>query len=582
MKSFFTTVLAVLTALVSLFVLSVVLFVAIGLTTESDAPKVQENSLLKINLSGSLEDRAIENPLAELNLSSLGLDGDLTLGLNELMAGLNQAATDDNIQGILLDQGVFSAGYGALEEFGDYLKEFKSISGKPVYSYGEYYTQKGAYLASYSDSTILHPGGIYDLRGIGISSTYYKAFFEKIGVEPLVVRGTGNKFKAAVEPFISNEMSEENRLQLTHLTSQFWNFISNGLSQKGLNQKEIDSCANQWVGMNAAQIEASGLVDALGYREDVIKSFEERYEILNWSSYKQSLQKKTAKDRVAVIYANGTIGNGTGDESSIGTKNIIKALEKANNNKRVKAIVLRVNSPGGSALTSDIIHHTIEGVQKPIVVSQGNYAASGGYYISCNADAIFTNSTTITGSIGIFMSLFTAEELINQKLGLTIEEVQTHPFANFPNLYRHPTVQQYALLQRMIDFGYDDFTGKVAAGRDTTMEYVKSIGGGRMWSGNDAVANGLADYEGNLKDAIAFAAELGEVSDYRIYELPNLDQGIERYLKAFTSISSSSHSTSNNVLQMVDQHPAMLELKSLIENPGMQARMNPIFRQFND
>ena len=334
-----------MTALVSIFILSIILLVAIGLTTETDSPKVQENSLLKINLSGSLEDRAVEDPLAELNLSSIGFDSDGSLGLNEFMVGLKQAATDDNIQGILLDQGMFSAGYGALEELGDYLKEFKDVSGKPIYSYGEYYTQKGAYLASFSDSTILHPGGIYDLRGIGISSTYYKAFFDKIGIEPLVVRGTGNKFKAAVEPFISNEMSEENRLQLTHLTSQFWDFISNGLSQKGLNQSAIDSCANQWVGMNAVQIEASGLVDALGYREDVIKSFEERYDILNWSSYRQSLKKETAKDRVAVIYANGTIGNGAGDESSIGTKNIIKALEKANNNKRVKAIVLRVNRP---------------------------------------------------------------------------------------------------------------------------------------------------------------------------------------------------------------------------------------------
>ncbi|NDH90889.1 MAG: hypothetical protein EBZ22_08415, partial [Flavobacteriia bacterium] len=413
MKNFFTTVLAVFTAFVASILLLIGLLVIASITGEDPTPKVEENTLLRIPLSGTLEDRAVEDPLAGLDAALLGMDVPKALGMNELMAALEHAAQDDRVQGILLEQGAFAAGYGMLEELADYLKEFKATSGKPIYSYGEYYTQKGAALSAIADSTILHPGGIFELRGIGTSSTYYKDFFDKFGIEPLVVRGTGNKFKE---------------------------------------QKDF-------IGMDADACFEAGLVDALGYKEDVMNHFEDRYSLLHYADYAAQIPPVKAADRIAIIYANGSIGNGKGDESTIGTENIVKALRKADKNKRVKAIVLRVNSPGGSALTSDIIHHTIADIEKPLIVSQANYAASGGYYISCNADAIFTNSTTITGSIGIFMSLFTAEELMTQTLGLNVEEVQTHPMANFPNLAKHPDEAQYAILQRMIDRGYADFTG---------------------------------------------------------------------------------------------------------------------------
>ncbi|HCP40352.1 MAG TPA: signal peptide peptidase SppA, partial [Cryomorphaceae bacterium] len=392
--------------------------------------------------------------------------------MNELVKTLEHAAQDDRIQGILLEQGLFAAGYGMLEELTDYLKEFKAATGKPIYSYGEYYTQKGAALSTIADSTILHPGGIFELSGVGTSSTYYKDFFDKFGIEPLVVRGTGNKFKSAVEPYIASEMSDENRLQLTNLISQFWDFIGDQFESKGIDRAALDRAATNFIGMDADACLDAGLVDALGYKEDVMNHFEDRYSLLQYSDYAAQIPPVEAKDRIAIIYANGSIGSGSGDESTIGTENIVKALRKADKNKRVKAIVLRVNSPGGSALTSDIIHHTIGDIEKPLIVSQANYAASGGYYISCNADAIFTNSTTITGSIGIFMSLFTAEELMTETLGLKVEEVQTHPMANFPNLAKHPDEAQYAILQRMIDRGYADFTGKVAEGRSMDMDYL--------------------------------------------------------------------------------------------------------------
>ena len=550
-----------------------------GLAASSNdgEPKINENSLLKINLSGELVERNSEDPFAELNAELLGQDIS-ALGLNDLMLGLKKAAGDDNIEGILLEHGAFVAGYGMLEELGEYFIEFKK-SGKPIYSYGEYYTQKGAYLAALSDTAILHPGGIMDIRGIGISSTYYKDFFDKFGIEPLVVRGTGNDFKSAVEPYIASEMSKENRLQLSNLTSQFWEFIGDAFeNEKNIPRATLDSCANNWVGMDADKAMEVGLVEQLGYREDVFKKLEDRYELVNWKDYASTLSKGSSRDRIAVIYANGTIGNGTGGENSIGTKNIIKALEKASDNERVKAIVLRVNSPGGSALTSDMIHHAIDKVEKPIIVSQANYAASGGYYISCNADAIFTNSTTITGSIGIFLNLFTAEQLMSETLGLRVEEVTTHPLANFPNLYHHPNESEYAILQKMIDKGYDDFTGKVAAGRNMEMDYLLPLCGGRVWTGTDAVDNALADYEGNLSDAIAFAAGEAGLEEYRLYELPAQKTGIEKYLESFGSIAFGSWLKSNSLLEPLSNDPVMNDLLEVGSNPGIQAKLNPLFR----
>ena len=577
MKSFFTTFLAVLTALITLSFLSVLLIFGLAASSNDGEPKINENSLLKINLSGELVERTSEDPFAELNAELLGQDIS-ALGLNDLMLGLEKAAEDDNIEGILLEHGAFVAGYGMLEELGEYLIEFKK-SGKPIYSYGEYYTQKGAYLAALSDTAILHPGGIMDIRGIGISSTYYKDFFDKFGIEPLVVRGTGNDFKSAVEPYIASEMSKENRLQLSNLTSQFWEFIGDAFeNEKNLPRATLDSCANNWVGMDAEKAMDVGLAEQLGYREDVFEKLEDRYELINWKDYASTLSKGSSRDRIAVIYANGTIGNGTGGENSIGTRNIINALEKASDNERVKAIVLRVNSPGGSALTSDMIHHAIDNVEKPIIVSQANYAASGGYYISCNADAIFTNSTTITGSIGIFLNLFTAEQLMSETLGLHVEEVTTHPLANFPNLYHHPNEGEYAILQKMIDKGYDDFTGKVAAGRNMEMDYLLPLCGGRVWTGTDAVDNALADYEGNLSDAIAFAAGEAGLEEYRLYELPAQKTGIEKYLESFGSIASGLWLKSNSLLAPLADDPVINDLLEVGSNPGIQAKLNPLFR----
>ena len=569
MKNFFTTVLAVFTAFVASILLLIGLLVIASITGEDPTPKVEENTLLRIPLSGTLEDRAVEDPLAGLDAALLGMDVPKALGMNELMAALEHAAQDDRVQGILLEQGAFAAGYGMLEELADYLKEFKATSGKPIYSYGEYYTQKGAALSAIADSTILHPGGIFELRGIGTSSTYYKDFFDKFGIEPLVVRGTGNKFKSAVEPYIASEMSDENRLQLTHLITQFWDFIGDQFEAKGIDRATLDRAATDFIGMDADACLEAGLVDALGYKEDIKNHFEDRYSLLHYADYAAQIPPVKATDRIAIIYANGSIGNGSGDESTIGTENIVKALRKADENKRVKAIVLRVNSPGGSALTSDIIHHTIADIEKPLIVSQANYAASGGYYISCNADAIFTNSTTITGSIGIFMSLFTAEELMTQTLGLNVEEVQTHPMANFPNLAKHPDEAQYAILQRMIDRGYADFTGKVAEGRSMDMDYLLPLCGGRVWTGDDAVDNGLADLEGNLSDAIAYAAKEAGIETYKLYELPTVEDGLEKYLKSLGAAKAEN-------LPFLD-HPAVQELEFLATNPGLQARLNPIF-----
>lgn len=562
-------------AFIALWTLGFGLLVIISVFSSGDeAPKVKENTLLHLKLNAPIEERATSDPFAGIDFISM--EPTSALGMNDLMLGLETAAKDDHVSALLIDMGPFSAGYGHLEELGDYLSDFQA-AGKKIYTYGEYYTQKGAYLAALADSALLHPGGIMDLRGVGVSITYYKDFFDKYGIEPVVVRGTGNDYKSAVEPYISNEMSEANRSQLTALIGHFWNVIKAPFNQRGLSDEDIDRIANEWTGMDPEALLKTGAIDGLGYREDVMDYFEERYEVYDWEDYSNNAVQEASQDRIALIYANGTIGNGSGDEESIGTKNIVNALKKAEENSRVKAIVLRVNSPGGSALTSDIIHHAIEAVEKPVVVSQANYAASGGYYISCNADAIFTNSSTITGSIGIFMQFFSAAPIMNNTLGLKIEEVSTHPLANYPNLYSTPTPEAYALLQRTIDQGYDDFTGKVAAGRDTTVDYIKSIAKGRVWTGSEALSIGLADREGNLRQALDYAAELAEVESYRIYELPAQKTEVERIMEL---LGTAKLAKSNSLLKTIQDHPALKEVEYLLNTQGMQAKLNPIFSQF--
>ena len=265
-------------ALITLTVLGLVLLIGAAASSDEGVPKIKDNSLLKINLSGELVERTVDDPFAALNSEILGQDIS-SIGLNDLRLGLEKAATDDQVSGLLIEHGAFAAGYGMLEELGEYLIAFKE-SGKPIYSYGEYYTQKGAYISALSDTAVLHPGGIMDIRGVGISSTYYKEFFDKFGIEPLVVRGTGNKFKSAVEPYITSEMSAENRLQLSNLTDQFWSFLSAGFEQfKGVNSNTLDSCANHWVGMDAKGAQEVGLVEKLAYREDLMEDLESRYEL---------------------------------------------------------------------------------------------------------------------------------------------------------------------------------------------------------------------------------------------------------------------------------------------------------------
>lgn len=495
------------------------------------------------------------------------------LGLNSLMKALPAAAADENIEGILLNMGAFSAGYGGMEEFVSYLKAFKE-SGKKVYAYGEFLDQKGAAIAAHADSSVVHPGGGIDWRGIGINSMYYKSFFEKWGIEPVVVRGSGNDFKSAVEPYIADEMSDANRLQLKTLIAQFWDFLTVQFEHRNVSRATLDQLAANWGTMNPENALEAGMIDALGYREDMMSHLEDNYNMVHLEDYIKTIRPTKSKNRIAVVYANGTITNGGGDMNTIGTANIINALQEASDDDQVKAIVLRVNSPGGSALTSDMIHHTIAGIEKPVIVSQGNYAASGGYYISCNADKIFTNKTTVTGSIGIFMSFFTGEKLMTETLGLKFEEVTTHPLANFPNLYKEPTPEAYAILQTMIDRGYEDFTGKVAAGRDTSLAYIKTIAKGRVWTGADALSISLADTTGTLSDAIAYAAEVADLRYYKITELPKPKEPLEEFLELMEESATSP------VLQEVSRHPGAQEILYLIQNPGMQAKLSPHFSQF--
>ena len=547
-------------------------------TDSETSTTVKPNSVLYMKLDYDIPDRSAEDPFGGINFQTM--ESVETTGLNEILRNIEHAEADPNIKGIYMELSNIPTSTATLEELRTKLVEFKE-SGKFIMCYSEAYAQSAYYLASVADKIYLNPEGLVDLHGMASQVMFYKHLLEKLDVEMQIVRGPNNRFKSAVEPYFLDKMSEANREQMDKLLGTIWGQILTGISQqRGVSVEKLNQLADQLELLTSAEKALEyGLVDALYYKDQVLEELRsltgtKKVNAVGNADYAKSYKNKsTSKNELAIIYASGQIYDGKGSEKDIYSEDLSKAIRKAREDNNVKAVVLRVNSPGGSAVASAVIGRELDLTKevKPVIVSMGNYAASGGYWISAKGDYIFADPTTITGSIGVFGTIPNLQGLLNNKLGLTFDVAKTNENADFGTLTQPLTAFQYAKMQESVVKTYDQFTKRVAEGRGLSQTYVDSIGQGRVWAGADAIELGLVDELGDLEDAIIFAAnKAGLGDDYKVVEMP-------KQKDFFTRVMESMNNTNDldaALKQKMGVYYNYFEgLENLQKSTGIQARM---------
>jgi protease-4 len=552
MKSFLKYTLATMVG----FILVIFLWflIALGMVSaivaSSDKETVlKDNSVLEIKLDGEVVDRSTDNPFENLDIPLLS--STKKIGIDLLKESITKAKNEDKVKGIYLRIDDVSAGYADCEEIRSALVDFKS-SGKFIYAYSETYSQKAYYLASVADKIFINPEGSLMFTGISSSTPYFSKALDKLGVEVQVIRH--GKFKAAVEPYILDKMSPENKEQIETYIGSIWNNVLGEIAtSRNTTVSALNSIADENMYFrHARKLINNNLVDSLVYEDQVLDFLKRKAgieskkdipfvtvsELKNVPAKRES--KGLAKNKIAVIYAAGEIAmesSSSMSEEGISGIALSKEIREARQDSSIKAIVLRVNSPGGSALASELIWREVKlaAEQKPTVVSMGNLAASGGYYIACAADSIVANPTTLTGSIGVFGLIPNANELIDGKLGIKNEVVKTNKLSDMPSLTRALTDEEEQIMQEMVENVYSTFVSHVAEGRNMTYEQVDAIGQGRVWTGENALKLGLVDKLGDLDDAVAIAKNMAKLDTYRVVKLPKETDPIEELMKGFST-----------------------------------------------
>jgi len=559
-----------------------------GLSLEEKNFEVKDNSVLHLKFDRPLSDQARNADLFDFSGSKLS-------GMNSIMKDIQRAMSDEKIKGIFLDLTHVSAGMATLEEIRNVLLEFKK-TGKFVYAYAEYYTHKSYFLASVADKIFLYPEGIVQHTGLTAEVMFLKGMIDKLELDVTIIRGSNNKFKSAVEPLILEQMSEANRLQTSTYVNALWDHIMTGISEsRNIEISQLKWLADSLILQDAALALQYKLVDQIAYRDEVLVELktkagtkkEDDLALVTLKNYhddsrlpvKDPFAPKEeeiadSRDKIAVVYALGDIIDGKGDKNSIGSFDLVAEIKAAREDSTVKAIVMRVNSPGGSALASDVIWRevTLAKKAKPFIISMGDVAASGGYYISCAADKIYAQPNTITGSIGVFGVLPNLQRMYKNKLGITYDRVRTNTHSDLGSLTRPMNDFEFKIIQKGVDDIYNGFITKVADGRGITKEEVDSIGQGRVWSGVDAKRLGLVDELGGLLDAIKYAADMANLPSYSIKEYPEIKNPFDELMAELnndTSIETviSYFGLPKEMLEYVSQVQSMLKQK------GNQARM---------
>ena len=525
MKSFFSSLLAsIIGCAIVLGTCVLILIIVMGALMSFDTSEtytVKKNSVLHLNLAGVMTDRVEKNPLAEF----FGENATPKIALSDVLSSIELAKTDDNISGIYIKAGILSASSASLTEIRNALKGFKEDTDKFVVAYGDIYTQGAYYLSTVADKVIINPEGSLDIHGFSVSPMFYKGLLDKVGVKMQIFKvGT---FKSAVEPYINNEMSVANKEQVSSYINDMWATTSNGIAEaRNIDIKKVNEIADYAPALRETKYALENkLVDDLMYESEVHKHLKDLMGVAhdkkislvtpeNMVSAYPETAVSDKNDVVAILYAEGTINSGS-SRDGITDGRLIRELKNLEENKNVKAVVLRVNSPGGSAYASEQIWKAVADLKKankPIVVSMGDVAASGGYYISCNADKIFAQPNTITGSIGIF-GMFPNVEGVTNKLGLTFDNVKTHQLSDFGDITRPMREEEKVLVQSYVNRGYDLFLKRCAEGRGVSSDSINVVGQGRVWTGNQALALGLVDEIGGISDAVEAAAELANLGD---------------------------------------------------------------------
>ncbi|MFZ6663621.1 signal peptide peptidase SppA [Peijinzhouia sedimentorum] len=576
---FFLNVLSTIVGLILFMFIGFFIFVGlIGILSSEPEVRIKNQSVLHLNLNRVIQEQTVDNPFAELGMFGSGVNS--PLGLIDLKKALKDASTDPKIEGIYLESNFPVAGFSTLSEIRQSLQEFKD-NGKFIVAYGEFYSEQGYYIASIADAVHMFPEGEVELNGLGSEFVSIKNTLEKIGVEPEIFR-VGD-YKSAVEPFLNEKMSPENREQTeSFLNSIYDTVIERIAASRNIELARLHEISDEMLVREPADAVTYKLVDQLSYQDQMYADIKNRLgleeeadiEFVSVNKYmKVTNIDKYSPNKIAVMVASGNIvsGKAGGGQEIIASDSFNEEIRKLRDDNSVKAVVLRINSPGGSALASDAMWREIELLKekKPVITSMSDYAASGGYYMAMGTDYIMAEPTTITGSIGVFGLWFNAERLLNDKLGVNTDYVSTGRYSNFLSLSKPMTEEERQIMQKGVERTYATFTNKAAEGRDMQIEDLLAVASGRVWSGAQAVDNGLVDELGGLDDAVKKAAEMAEVEEYRVLVFPPKVDFIQELINNLNQDVSVRIAKA----QLGELYPIMENIKAIKQYEGPQARM---------
>lgn len=587
MKQFFKMMFAsmtgfILAGVILIFIIIGIIVAQVSNLKSEEKVSVKTNTVLNLTMSGQLDERTSQDPFE--NFDFVNMTDDRHIGLVDLIKNIQKAKDDPKISGIYINVSPeFYAGYASLEDIRNTLIEFKK-SKKFIYAYAELYTERSYYLASVADKIFMNPAGELIFNGMASNVTFFKGALEKMGVEMQVFKV--GKFKGAVEPFILDELSDANRQQIDVYLSSLYNTYLEGIAKtRKIDAAKVREIADGMLVRSPQGAVDYKMIDKLAYRDEVMKAIKEELGLekgddinfLEPSKYnKVKAPKKEGEDsksqgKIAILYATGDIIDGEGDGESVGSKSFTAAVRKARKDDKIKAVVLRINSPGGSAMASDVIHRELMLLQKekPVIVSMGDVAASGGYYIAMAADTIVAQPNTITGSIGVFGLIPNMQKLLNDKMGITFDGVKKGQFSDLGRTDRPFNEGEKEIIQNYVNSIYYQFLKVVAEGRNMDTASVHEIAQGRVWTGNDAKERGLVDVIGGLETALKIAAKKGGLTNYRIKELPVQKNPFEEFFMGFSA------QTKADILQeeLGENYKYYMQMKRVMKHQGVLTRM---------
>ena len=572
LKSFFASCLGTVVALGVLILVGILI---LSLVASEKEVVITDNSVLHLRLESPITEQEVEDPLSELFPGA----GNQSIGLIQLKQAIETAKTDNKIKGIYLNIKYLQAGISTVDEIRESLLDFRS-SGKWIVAYSDVYTEGAYYLASAADKVYLNPEGQIEFNGLATEVIFFKRMFDKLEIKPQVFR-VGD-FKSAVEPFLRDNLSDENKLQLNSMLNSIYGEMLNKISEsRKISKANLKEISDDMMVQNAKQALKYGLVDSLYYDDQLKDELRERLKVdkdkdisfVKYSKYRKSVKAyKSSKNEVAVIVADGTILPGEADQGIVGSATICEEIHKARTNDKVKAIVLRINSPGGAFQAGDQMWREVvlATQEKPVIASMSDYAASGGYYLAMACDTIVAQPTTITGSIGVFSVLFDLSQFMGNKLGITSEEVKTGKIGELITVTRSLTEVEKDIWQKQTNEIYEIFTAKAASGRHMSQEDIKKIASGRVWTGSQAKDNGLVDVLGGLDDAIKLAAQKGGVAaDYKLKYYPKQKNFLEKLMGDF----EQNNKAKTLQTELGEYYPWYQRWQKVKQYQGVQTRM---------